>query len=104
MSIVVETNFQLDQVFRRNDRCVIKFGAQWCAPCKRFAPNFKIIAEQNSNISFVSVDIDDAPDVADRYNISNVPAFVFIKNAKEFTRQIGADESKIKKTIEQLNL
>lgn len=50
---------------------------------------------------FLKVDIDEARDVAARWNISSVPTFFFLKNGKEVDNVVGADKSALEKKIAQ---
>ena len=59
---------------------VVDFTTDWCPYCKRLAPIIEEIAgEQGNKIAVCSVDIDDCPDIAERYDIMTVPTvFVFL--------------------------
>lgn len=52
---------------------VVRFTADWCGPCKQFAPGFNAAAERHS-ATFAVVDIDKMPDLAVEYGIRGIPA------------------------------
>ena len=52
---------------------LVDFYADWCGPCQRIAPLLEEIAETTA-VRVVKVDIDKSRDLADRYNISSIPA------------------------------
>ena len=54
---------------------VVRFTAEWCGPCKAFAPLFDSIADK-SDEQFVVVDIDEHIDVARDYKVMSSPAVV----------------------------
>jgi thiol-disulfide isomerase/thioredoxin len=54
---------------------VIKFWATWCGPCKKFAPHFDAAAK-NSDREFVSVDIDQSPELVEAFGIQSVPTVI----------------------------
>merc|ERR1712223_1496403 len=56
---------------------VIDFFATWCGPCKMIAPKIEQMAGEMVNVVFLKVDVDEAEDVAQEYNISAMPTFVF---------------------------
>lgn len=58
---------------------VVDFTATWCGPCKKIAPVFESLAAQNTDVRFVKVDVDKAPDVATKEAIQSVPSFLFFK-------------------------
>lgn len=82
--ITSETDFNVD-----NGCYAVKFGAIWCAPCKKLEPLFNKMQAEFNNINFISVDIDDAPILAQRYKIRTVPTILLIKNGYEKTRIPG---------------
>ena len=55
------------------DTTVVRFTAEWCGPCKAFAPVFNKIAEQNDE-TYVVVDVDEYPEVAQEYRVMSIPA------------------------------
>jgi suppressor of tumorigenicity protein 13 len=65
------------------------------------APIFTSLAAKYLKVVFLKVDIDEARDVAARWNISSVPTFYFIKNGKEIDKVVGADKNGLERKIEQ---
>ena len=60
---------------------VAKFGAPWCAPCRRVTAPFAEYARQcasaGSSVKCVSINIDDLDEEArDRYGVQKIPTFV----------------------------
>lgn len=70
---------------------VIDFFATWCGPCKRIAPAFEKLAESLQTIVFLKVDVDEAPELVNQFDVSVMPTFVFLKDGKEIKRVEGAD-------------
>ena len=62
---------------------VIDFYATWCGPCKMIAPQIEEMSNTMDNIVFLKVDVDEAEDVAQEYNITAMPTFLFIKNGSK---------------------
>lgn len=62
---------------------VIDVFATWCGPCQQVAPIFEEVAsELGDTYKFAKLNIDDARDIAIKFNVSSVPTFVFIKNGE----------------------
>jgi thioredoxin 2 len=76
----------------RNDIPVlVDFWAVWCSPCKTMAPAYLQAARQlEPNLRLLKVDIENAPDLAQRFNIRSIPTLVLFRNGREVTRQGGA--------------
>lgn len=59
---------------------VLDFNATWCGPCRQFAPNFESIADKyRGQASFYSIDVDQNPGLASRFNITRIPTVVYIQ-------------------------
>lgn len=80
---------------------ILYFTATWCGPCRFISPLFTNLASKCTKVVFLKVDIDEARDVATRWNIGSVPTFFFIKNGKEVDKVVGADKSALERKIAQ---
>lgn len=70
---------------------VIDFFATWCGPCKKVAPVFEKLAEVYPSISFLKVDVDESPELAEKFEIQAMPTFLFLKDGRIVKRIEGAD-------------
>lgn len=87
----------------RSGAVVIDFFATWCGPCKRIAPVFESLAEKlSSRIVFLKVDVDEAPELLDLYDVSVMPTFLFLKDGKLVRRVEGADLLALEEAFEFL--
>ena len=60
---------------------VIDFNATWCGPCQNYAPIFHSVAESEQyagKVVFLSIDTDQYPEIANRYEIQSIPTTVFV--------------------------
>ena len=63
-----------DWVMRSERPVVIDFYADWCGPCKRLAPRLRQIAQiYNGEVDFYRIDVDDNPQIADAFQVRNIP-------------------------------
>lgn len=85
------TPAQFDSEIAQNNRpVVVDFYATWCGPCKRLSPILDELARPLANrIDFLKVDVDQSPQLAQRYGVEEVPTLVFFRNGKEVGRQVG---------------
>lgn len=71
---------------------VVDFSAVWCGPCRMMKPVFERLAREfGKEYNFVTIDIDEHPEIAQKYGVQAVPTFVFLdENGKEGNRITGA--------------
>lgn len=61
------------------------------------APIFKDLSEEHgSRAQFIKVDVDDNPEAAQKYGVSAMPTFVFIKGGEVVDRLMGANSDRLK--------
>jgi thioredoxin 1 len=69
---------------------LIDFWATWCGPCKMMTPVVEELAtEKEGTIKVCKVNVDDEPDLAQKFNIMSIPTFVAIKEGKVVGRSVG---------------
>jgi thioredoxin 1 len=74
-----------------NDGIVfIDFWAEWCGPCRRFAPVFEQASQQHSDITFAKVDTEDQGELAARYGVTSIPTLVIYRDGIPVFSQPGA--------------
>ena len=82
---------------------LLKFSAQWCAPCRALDPILDKIMEDYSDIELERIDIEDisSSDTVTEYSIRSIPTLVIVEDGEEKRRMTGsASEEIIRKFIE----
>lgn len=75
---------------------VVKFGAEWCGPCKALAPRFHSLSERFAGkAAFLVVDIDELSQIAEKFEITSLPTILVFLNQKIVRKTIGAGASVI---------
>ncbi|XP_031281970.1 TPR repeat-containing thioredoxin TDX [Pistacia vera] len=96
-----ELETKMNAATRTSRLAIMYFTATWCGPCRFISPVYTSFASKYPKVVFLKVDIDEARDVAAKWNISSVPTFFFIKNGKEVDTLVGTDKSALEKKIAQ---
>ena len=81
---------------------VVDFSASWCMPCKLIAPVFEEMSSADgefAGVIFMKIDVDEVPELAERFQVQAMPTFLFIKANEEVDRFSGASVEKLKQTI-----
>jgi thioredoxin 1 len=67
----------------------IKFWATWCMPCRAYAPIIDKLDKEFEDISFISIDVDQVPTLAQKFKVQSLPSLILIKDGTEFSRILG---------------
>lgn len=68
---------------------IIDFYADWCAPCKMFAPTFSAVSQKYEDITFCKVNVDNSPSIAVSHSVKSIPTIIVLKNGFEIARKVG---------------
>ncbi|HET8765957.1 thioredoxin family protein [Phycicoccus sp. M110.8] len=68
----------------------VDFWAEWCGPCKRFAPVYEAASEQHSDIVFGKVDTEAEQALAAAANITSIPTLMGFRDGILVFAQAGA--------------
>lgn len=68
----------------------LDFWADWCGPCKMLAPTFERLAEKfGEQVTFAKVNVDELPDVANKFSVRSIPTLVLLQNGNVVERLVG---------------
>lgn len=87
----------------KNKKCVVKFWAQWCVPCRKLDDVIENLARTYSDIVFLKVNVELLPSISSKYFISNLPTMLFMKDGSIVKQMIGnTDKNKISCVLKDL--
>ncbi len=91
MAVIKITSANYDsEVVASEVPVLIDFWATWCGPCRMMTPVIEEIAEESDGTYKVcSVNVDDEPELANKYAISAIPCFVVVENGERKVSTLG---------------
>ena len=90
---------QFEQTVSAEGITLVDFWADWCQPCKRFAPVFEEASETHPDITFAKVDTEAEQELAQQLQITAIPTLMAFRDGVLVFSQAGALPAK---SLEQL--
>lgn|SRR3990167_587707 len=92
----------LEYYINQEQPTAVKFYASWCGPCQVVKPIFESLADQNyEKMNFVSINIDDAPEIAQQYRVNSIPHIKIFKNGQEVDKVTGVNTATLEQQIKR---
>ena len=91
MNKVIEiTKDNLNEVIDNNPIVLVDFWAEWCGPCKSFAPTFEAAALEHDDIVFAKVNTEEQQELGSMFQIRSIPTLMVFKEQIVVFSQAGA--------------
>lgn len=71
--------------------CLVIFDAPWRRPAKRVETQAAEVADRYA-VALLSIDVDDCPELARRYQVAGVPSLLFLRNGQMVARRMGGTQ------------
>jgi len=103
MAYIDLTTQNFNETLDNNEIVIIDFWAEWCGPCRQFAPIFEKIAEENPDITFAKVNTEEQQAIANEYNVHSIPTLMVSRDGIILLNQAGMlPEETFNKLIEHV--
>ncbi|MCI8563493.1 MAG: thioredoxin [Lachnospiraceae bacterium] len=86
---VTKENFETE-VLQSEKPVLVDFWAGWCGPCKMVAPVLEEIADEVADVKITKVNVDEQPELAQKFQVMSIPTMVLIKEGKVVDTTVGA--------------
>ncbi len=79
------------EVLRSDKPVIVDFWAPWCGPCRAVAPVIdQIAAMRKDSYKVVKCNIDESPDIAQKYNVQSIPLVGLFRGGRMERSSLGA--------------
>ena len=88
ITTINQENFET-KVTQSSAPVLLDFWAAWCGPCTMLSPVLEELAQEHPEISFCKVNVDEVPELAQRYQISAIPTLLLFKDGQPVDMSVG---------------
>ena len=98
-----DSNFEVD-VINSDLPTIVDFWAEWCGPCKQIAPILEEISAEKKDIIYIcKLNIDENPEIPQKYGVRGIPTLMFFKDGNLVDTKVGSlPKSSLNEWIENL--
>lgn len=90
MATIALTKENFRDTIADNETVIVDFWADWCGPCKTFAPTFEEASEKYSDVVFAKVDTEEEQELAQAFGIRSIPTLMVFREQILLYNEAGA--------------
>ena len=76
IDITAET---FEETIEKNEIVIVDFWAEWCGPCKSFAPIYEEVSNEYDDVVFGKIDTEAQQELAAHFQIRSIPTLMIFR-------------------------
>lgn len=90
MNLITNKNNFEETILKSKTPVLVDFYADWCTPCKMMSPIIEEISNEfKGKITVLKINIDECPDIAQKYSVMSIPTIILFKNGEATKTSVG---------------
>jgi len=84
------TKDNIEETISKNEMVILDFCAEWCGPCKSFAPVFETASQKYPDVVFGKINTEEQQELAAQFQIRSIPNVMLFREQVMLFTQPGA--------------
>ena len=80
---------EFKELQKAHRKMVVCFSAEWCGPCRVFAPIFHDVTEKLPEYKFLRFNVDNCEEICNEYGVQSIPAILILEGDKVTKERVG---------------
>lgn len=90
MNLITNKNNFEETILKSKTPILVDFYADWCTPCKMMSPIIEEVSNEfKGKITVLKINIDECPDIAQKYSVMSIPTIILFKNGEATKTSVG---------------
>ncbi|PWQ94191.1 thioredoxin [Leucothrix arctica] len=103
MATVDITAETFEETIEKNEIVIVDFWAEWCGPCKSFAPIYEEVSKEYDDVVFGKIDTEAQQELASHFQIRSIPTLMIFREQVVLYSEAGMlNNTQLKEVISKV--